>query len=242
MLGFACAVLVLGLQGPVPKSLVGVNKIVMMGDSITEQGAGPTGYVTLVSKALAEAYPGNPIEVVNAGISGQKAPDMLARFREDVIDEHPQIVTLSVGVNDVWHDFRTPQWSARVPEGNSGRGVKLEIYLRDIDKMIDMAQAAGIKMILVSPTLIYEDLNCFENQRLSKYIEAEEALAKKRGVGYINLNRKFRAVVSAYQRQAGKSQLALTGDGVHMNPAGNALMANSILSYLGVPVKNRVSP
>ena len=225
-----------------PSDLAQVNRIVMMGDSITQAGASPKGYVTLVAKTLKETYPNHPIEVINVGISGEKAPNMLARFKKDVLDNHPQIVTLSVGVNDVWHNFRDAKWSHRVATGDSGRGVPLADYVKDVETMIDLAQKANIRMILISPTLVYEDLDCAENKRLSEYIDAAEKLARRKRVGYLNLNKVFKQAVSAYQKVAGKSQLLLTGDGVHMNDAGNALMANQILKFLGVPIPDNVHP
>ena len=230
------------LQVGLPKPLEGVHRIVMMGDSITQMGGHPKGYVTLIDSTLKSMFPSQPIEVINVGIGGQKAPDMRARFQRDVIDQKPEIVTLSVGVNDVWHNFRDPQWTKRVPEGNSGRGVALPIYLSNIESMVQAAKAAGIRIILVSPTLIYEDLSCAENKRLQSYVRAEGELAKRMGVGFINLNSVFTKVVKAYQREAGKRQLLLTIDGVHVNDAGNALMADAILKYLDVEVPDQVSP
>jgi acyl-CoA thioesterase I len=230
------------LQTAVPKPLAGVHRIVMMGDSITQLGEQPKGYVNLIRETLKASYPGQPIEVINVGISGQKAPDMRLRFQRDVIDRKPEIVTLSVGVNDVWHNFRDPEWTKRVPEGNSGRGVDLPTYLSNVESMVLAAKAAGIRIVLVSPTLIYEDLNCAENQRLKAYVRAEGERAKRLGAGFIDLNAVFGRVVKAYQREAGKRQLLLTNDGVHVNDAGNALMADAILRYLQVPVPDQVKP
>src|SRR4051794_29890099 len=78
-----------------PPMLVGVKRIVMMGDSITQMGGQAHGYVTLIDHGLKEAYPSNPIEVINVGIGGQKAPDMHARFKRDVLDKHPDMVMIS---------------------------------------------------------------------------------------------------------------------------------------------------
>lgn len=214
----------------------GIRKIVMMGDSITEQGVQEGGYVDLVAKNLVG------VEVIGVGISGQKVPDMLARFQKDVIDRKPDIVTLSVGVNDVWHDFMNPEWTKRVPKGNSGRGVALNTYIAGIEKMADMAQQAGIRMILLSPTVIYEDLGCAENKRLEGYIKAAEGLAKQRGLTYVHLYRSFSDAIKGYQKHAGKGHLLLTYDGVHMNAAGNALMAQQVLKALGKELPDVVKP
>lgn len=222
--------------------LAKVHRVVTMGDSITDAGKGPKGYVTLMDATLDATRPNDPFETINVGIGGQKAPDMLGRFQRDVIDKKPDLVTISVGVNDVWHDFRDFGKNQRVPTGDIGRGVKLPEYLKGVEGMIDMAKAAGAQVVLVSPTLIYEDLDCLENRRLTAYVRAEESLAKRKGVGFVDLNRIFRETVAAYQKNAGRRQLLLTVDGVHMNDAGNALMADSILRYLGVAVPDNVAP
>ncbi len=219
-----------------------VHRVVMMGDSITQMGGSPKGYVTLVDQSLDATRPGDPFEVVNVGIGGQKAPDMLARFGRDVTDRKPDLVTISVGVNDVWHNFKTPDFRTRVPSGDSGRGVPLKDYLRDVEAMVDAAKGAGAAVVLLSPTLVYEDLDCAENRRMAEYVRAEEALAKRKGVGFVNLFAACRDAVAAYQKSAGKRQLLLTTDGVHMNDAGNALMADALLRFLGVEVKSGVSP
>ncbi len=234
MLGSLVALAVFA-QGKVDLSQV--HRVVMMGDSITQIGAGPKGYVTLVNQSLNTLH---PIEVINVGIGGQKAPDMLARFQRDVLDMKPDLFTLSVGVNDVWHNFRDFQKNLRIPTGDTGRGVLLPEYLKDVESMVEQAKAAGIKVVLLSPTLVYEDLDCAENKRMETYVKAEEALAKKEGVGFINLFRMCKASVAEYQKSAGRRQLLLTVDGVHMNDAGNALMADAILKYLGVPIPDGV--
>ena len=222
--------------------LAGVKRIVMMGDSVTQMGASPHGYVTLIDHTLKELYPQNPIEVINVGIGGQKAPDMHARFKKDVLEKHPDMVMISVGVNDVWHDFRNPQWTARDASGHSGRGVKLDVHLRELEAMVMEAKAAGIKVVMLSPTVIYEDLNCDENKRMATYVEAQYKLAQKEQVSFVNLNKSFRSVINAFQKEAGKTQLLLTIDGVHLNDQGNTLMANDILKTLGVRSPDRLTP
>lgn len=222
--------------------LAGVKRIVMMGDSITQMGATPHGYVTLIDHTLKELYSQNPIEVINVGIGGQKAPDMHARFKNDVLDKHPDMVMISVGVNDVWHDFRNPEWTARDASGHSGRGIKLDVHLRELDAMVAAAKAAGIKVVMLSPTVVYEDLMCDENKRISLYVEAQRKISEKNHVPFVNLNKSFRSVIGAFQKEAGKTQLLLTIDGVHLNDQGNTLMANDILKALGVPLPNRLTP
>src|SRR5208283_3105429 len=78
------------------------EKVAFLGDSITAQGWGdPAGYIRLVVAGLAA----NGVEVVPvpAGVGGHKSNDMLARLDNDVLSKKPQWMTLSCGVNDVWH-------------------------------------------------------------------------------------------------------------------------------------------
>jgi len=225
-----------------PPMLTGVRKIVMMGDSITEGGRSSHGFITLMDQTLKATYPSNTIELVNVGIGGQKAPDMHARFKRDVLDRHPDIVMISVGVNDVWHDFRTPDWSGRDATGRSGRGVKLDVHLKELGAMVTEAKAAGIKVVMLSPTVVYEDLNCEENKRMNLYVEAQKKLAQKEQVPFVNLFKSFKSVIGAFQKESGRTQLLLTTDGVHLNDQGNTLFASNILKTLGVPLPEKISP
>src|SRR5579871_3525949 len=83
-----------------PTALDGVRRIVCMGDSITQAGGQPGGYVWLLERYLNALYGDGAasasgtaarIEVVNAGISGHKSTDMQARFRRDVLDKSPDL-------------------------------------------------------------------------------------------------------------------------------------------------------
>jgi lysophospholipase L1-like esterase len=91
------------------------DRIGFLGDSITQFGNGPSGYVNLVMKGLRIC--GVKAEKVPAGISGNKSNNMLARLERDVLSKNVTWMTLSCGVNDVWH---------------RERGVELEEYKKNI--------------------------------------------------------------------------------------------------------------
>ncbi len=80
--------------------LAGKHKIVTVGDSITEAGKYPGGCVWPQDRYLSALYPDRKIEIVNAGIFGNKASDMQARFQKDAIDQKPDLVMINVGVNE----------------------------------------------------------------------------------------------------------------------------------------------
>lgn len=220
-----------------PPSLQNVKTLVTLGDSITQGGGAPGGYVWLMQKYLDALYPQQGIKIVNAGISGHKSTDMAARFQRDVLDPKPQLITISVGVNDVWHGFYDFTNRKPIPDGNGPNGVPLPLYRQKVEEMIVAGKNAGAKIAVLSTTIIYENLESPENERLAGYNKTLKELAAKHGCLFIDLNTPFHQTVRAYQKHAGSAVNLLTSDGVHMNAAGNQLMAFTIMKGLGVPEK-----
>jgi lysophospholipase L1-like esterase len=191
------------------------DKVAFLGDSITQQGAGnPTGYVNLFTKGLAAN--GVEIQVIPAGISGHKSNQMLERLDRDVLSKKPQWMTLSCGVNDVWH---------------GEKGVLLDDYKKNITSIVDQAQAAGIKVVLLTSTMIGEDATNPNNLKLAPYNEFLRTLAKEKNLLLADLNAEMQIAVTK-ANTPGKN--ALTGDGVHMAFPGNKMMATGILKCLGM--------
>ncbi len=199
------------------------DQIVAMGDSITQQG----GYLKMIDKVLAEQYPDLALpKIINAGISGHKAENMVARFEKDVVAKKPNIVTISVGINDVWHRVAKPHDDQ-----------VLATYKENVTKMVEMAQAAGAKVILIAPTVIQEDPTTEGNKRLLLYVAAERDIAKAKNCTLIDLHQMFLDAMEKRPEGIEKDAKghAYTKDGVHMNPAGDAIMAIACLKGMGVP-------
>ncbi len=191
------------------------QKIAFLGDSITEGGVGPQGYVTLVIRGL-EAN-GVKATMIPAGISGHKSNDMLGRLEKDVLSKKPDWMTLSCGVNDVWH---------------GATGVPLDKYKENITKIVEQCQSAGVKVMILTSTMIGEDQPNPNNQKLMAYNEFLRTLAKDKKCLLADLNADMQAAIA----KAGpdKKGNLLTGDGVHMNPAGNVMMATGVLKGFGL--------
>lgn len=198
------------------------QKIAFMGDSITEGIYGDpngTGYVRLVERAFKQQ--GKPIVVITAGENGNTSKDMLARLDKDVLSKKPDWMTLSCGVNDVWH---------------GGDGVPLDCYKKNIAAIVDQATAAGIKVILLTPTMIGEDKpDAPANKMLDTYVDFIRSFAKERN---LPLADESAAMHAAYPEQAAlapklKEPLILTKDGVHPNGLGNEIMAATLLKAMG---------
>ncbi|MEP2279654.1 SGNH/GDSL hydrolase family protein [Maribacter sp.] len=113
----------------VPELQVNENRVVFMGNSIT------IGWLN----SRPEFFKGKPY--INRGISGQTTPQMLIRFRQDVIELHPKVVTILAGTNDI--------------AGNTGPST-LEMIMDNIKGMAELAHANGIKVILSSTLPAYD--------------------------------------------------------------------------------------
>jgi lysophospholipase L1-like esterase len=191
--------------------------IAFLGDSITAGGAaGPGGYVRLVASGLAAH--GVEITVIPAGVSGHKSNQMLARLDKDVLSKKPTWMTLSCGVNDVWH---------------GDKGVPLEAYKKNITEILDKCKEAGVKVVVLTATQIKLPLTSAENVKLADYNAFLREIAKARNLPLADLNAAMAAEQAALEK-AGIKQRTLTTDGVHMNLYGNLMMAKGVLGAFGL--------
>lgn len=194
------------------------DSVGFLGDSITQQGAQtPSGYVNLVASGLAAN--GITISVIPAGIGGNKSNDMLGRVDGQVISKKPTWMTLSCGVNDVWHS-------------KGGRGVSLEDYKKNIREIVDKAEKGDVKVLILTSTMINEDPKNELNQMALDYNAFLRELAKEKNLPLADLS------VDMIKEQgdliASGSKKRLTGDGVHMNHLGNMMMARGVLQAFGL--------
>lgn len=201
------------------------EQIVAIGDSITQAG----GYLRDIDVVFATQYPDLKIpKVINTGISGQKAEDLVGRFGRDVVNRKPALVTIDIGINDVWHRLGQPH-----------NDEVLRRYKENLERMVDAAQGAGIRVVLCTPTVIQEDPNSEGNKRLKLYCDAVRQIAADKKCLLADLHQGFLDALAKKPADAKGNQL--TSDGVHMNGVGDWLMAEGILGALGVP-KEKIEP
>jgi len=211
------ALLVSGLVALADPLIKSGEKVAFLGDSITAQGAGsPGGYVQLVISGLKA----NNINVaaIPAGIGGHKSNDMLQRIDKDVIEKKPDWMTLSCGVNDVWH---------------GARGVPFDAYKANITEIVNRAEAAGIKVMILTSTMIQEDPSQAPNVTLEGYNDFLRSLAVERKIPLADLASEMRTAIAAKEFPQPDGNY-LTVDGVHMNPLGNEMMAFGVLKAFGL--------
>ena len=191
------------------------EKIAFLGDSITQAGARPNGYVRLAIQGLESA--GVSTSAIPAGISGHKSNQMLARLERDVLSKKPDWMTLSCGVNDVWH---------------GKRGVSLTDYKVNITKIVDQCQDAGVKVVILTSTMIGEDKDNPNNKKLATYNGFLRELAKEKKCLLADLNTDMQSIIETSSDK--KNGKLLTSDGVHMKPDGNKMMAVGVLRAFGL--------
>jgi acyl-CoA thioesterase I len=173
----------------------GENRVVFMGDSITEgwKIEGPEG-----------SFPGKPY--INRGISGQTTPQMVLRFRQDVIDLKPKVVVILAGTNDI--------------AGNTGVETleQIEGYL---ESMAELAAANHIRVVLCSILPAYDypwDPGLTPAPKIVALNAWLRAYAAEHGHVYVDYH-------AAMKDARDGLPASLSGDGVHPNPAGYAVMA-----------------
>lgn len=225
-------------QAAEPELLVKTGEtIAFMGDSITQGGTGKNGYVTLVMEALNNE--GLNLTSLPAGKSGNRSKDMLARLEQDVLSRKPDWMVLSCGVNDVWH------FTLRL--GNrTFEGIPLEDYKANIRTILDQAQAADVKVLILTSTMIGEDPEKETNKKLIPYNEFLREIAAERKLPLADLNADMQAALGTIPDEPGKATMfgepgyqrdiknKLTTDGCHMNPLGNIMMAKGVLRTFGL--------
>ncbi len=198
------------------------EKIVFLGDSITAGGVSPKGYVTLIKNTLTEKHKDLGVEIVGAGISGNKVPDLQRRLEKDVLAKKPTVVVIYIGINDVWHG-----------ESDPAKGTSKEKFEEGLKEIIGKIKDAKARVILCTPTVIGEKKAGANklDARLDEYADISRKVAKDTGVELCDLRKAFVDHL-AKNNADDKDKGILTTDRVHLNDAGNKLVAETMLATL----------
>ena len=196
------------------------ERIVFLGDSITQAGVDAKGYVTLIEKQLDKKHKDLGIEVIGAGISGNNVPDLQRRLDKDVLAKKPTLVVIYIGINDVWHG-----------ENDPARGTSKDKYEAGLKEIIGKIKRPGARVVLCTPTVIGEKKMNQLDEKLDEYSGISRAVAKATGSQLCDLRTAFRDYLKQ-KNAADKDSGVLTSDRVHLNDAGNKLVADTILAVI----------
>ena len=193
------------------------KKVVFFGDSITQAAVEKGGYIDVLQNMITEKGAADKFELNGAGVSGNKIYDLYLRIEKDVLDKKPDIVVIWVGVNDVWH------------KSSSGTGTDFDKFGRFYDAVVKKIQQTGAKVIVVTPAAIGEknDYSNSQDGDLNGYSSWLRKYVKDNGLGLVDLRSIFHEYSLAHNPD-NLSKGILTSDGVHLNPKGNALVAEEM--------------
>ncbi|WP_137791083.1 SGNH/GDSL hydrolase family protein [Bacillus sp. E(2018)] len=188
-------------------------KIIFIGDSITASNKNTDsdrlgdGYVRMIKEVLPKE-----VTVINKGVNGHRVTDLAFRWQRDVIDLEPDLLSVSIGINDVWRQLDSPQLE-QVDVSQFE-----EVYRGLLSQL-----SPKTKLVLMEPTIIKENTGSQGNQLLIPYVEVVRRLAKEFDAVLVPTHEIFMNHLNK------KPDVSLTTDGVHMRRKGNELMAKTWL-------------
>ena len=209
------------------------DTILFQGDSITDagrdkkneqnpndQGALGRGYPLLAGSGILGSHPDLSLRVYNRGISGHKVPDLQKRWQKDTLDLKPAVVSILIGVNDIWHKM------------NGRYDGTVETYKTGFDALIKETQKAlpDATIVICEPFV----LRCgavkdswfpeFDQRRA-----AAREVAEGNGTLWVPFQDMFDKAVAAGSRPE-----HWANDGVHPSFEGHSLMAQTWRDVVGI--------
>jgi len=199
------------------------NRILFQGDSITDGGRGRNNdlnhilghsYAFLVAAKYGAAYPERKLEFFNRGVSGNKIPDLLNRWDKDTIELKPTVVSILIGVNDIWHPL------------NADQEVSVEKYEAGYDKLLAQTKTAlpNARIILLEPFITPGRATSLKWDVWQGHLKKFQTVVAKLGKKYDAPVVRLQTVFDQACKQAPAEYWVF--DGVHPTYAGNQLIAD----------------
>lgn len=186
-------------------------KILFQGDSITDAGRDKrnyhqmgNGYPKFASALIAAAHPDIEFEFINLGISGNRTDQLFDRLYPDAIALEPDIISILIGVNDVWH-----RHSSRILTTDA----QIELNYRTI--LTKLREMTSAKIMMIAPYILDREDKQEIKADLAKVLPTIRALAKEFADVYIPLDEHFAEALKTQPEPRYYS-----ADGVHPNQNG----------------------
>lgn len=197
------------------------SKVIFFGDSITEVGAKGNGYIIQLAGIVRADRRQSQFELIGAGVSGDKVYDLYLRLESDVLAKSPDLVVIFIGVNDIWH------------KRTAGSGTDYVKFGRFYEAIVSKLQNANIGVVLCTPAVIGErtDMTNDFDGELNLYSKWIRDFAAAKKLPLVDLRKAF-LDHAAKNNTENKAMGILTTDRVHLNDAGNKLVAEEIWKVL----------
>lgn len=199
--------------------------ILFMGDSITDCGRSRenpeqlgNGYANMIATRLNTDMPELNFRFLNFGISGHRVKDLKARWQEDCLNHKPEILSIMIGINDVWRRY------------DQNDPTPAEIFLSDYREIIETAKSKlGCQIIIIEPFVLpvpADRKNWRED--LDPKIAGIRELALEFADAYVPMDGIFAAA------SCRREPSFWAGDGVHPSQSGHLLIADSWIEQAGI--------
>jgi len=150
--------------------------ILFIGDSITDADRNSRaykpfgfGYVHFVANFLLAQYPEYNLNIINRGISGNTVRDLDKRWKKDCLDHNPDILSVLIGVNDVWRQFE---------QGKMSRAVFADEYEATYKRLLeDTKQKCNSRIVICEPFMFCDDFNLPVFVELRRYVDIVRKIA-----------------------------------------------------------------
>lgn len=202
-------------------------KILFYGDSITDMGRDRSGNDTALSaygrgyvyQTCSELFSRDPLgySFYNRGISGNRVVDLYARIKCDFWNYEPDVASIFIGINDIWHEF------------NNKNGVEPDRFEKVYRMLIEdtLARLPSLKLMLIAPFVLKGTATeeNYEEFRTSTelYAQIVEKLAREYGLSFVPLQQELDAAALKYGVDA------IAPDGVHPAMYGGYLISKAWL-------------
>lgn len=216
-----------------PMKLTEGEIILFQGDSITDAGRNKKnpvaneglgrGYPNHLAKSLHDDYANLGLQIHNRGISGNKVPDLDRRWQRDCIDIEPKILSILIGVNDIWH-MLNGRYDGTAETYRDGYAALLK---RTREALPETTIVVCEPFVLMSGTVQQNKDKWFPEFTTRR--EYAKQVASDAGTIWVPFQTMFDEAV-----KSGTPAKDLAGDGVHPSQAGHALMAKTWRETVGV--------
>jgi lysophospholipase L1-like esterase len=196
--------------------------IVFAGDSLTEKGCEPDGYVTLVGKDLDKRFNRLSLQVQGAGQGWDTVGKLRERFDGHVLDRRPTIVVIQIGGNDVGRAL-----------DNAGGATAKEVFRLGLEDLIWRTRRAGARPILCTIHVMGErtDGKNRYDALIEEFCEVQRQVAAAKNCQLIELRKPFLEYLRA-KNPTNLESGVLTTDGAHLNAVGNRFLADLMIQGL----------
>ena len=207
-------------------------RILFQGDSITDAGRDYRnfhdmggGYPKYAAQYIREAFPNDDIELINLGISGNRTDQLFDRMYSDVIALQPDIVSILIGINDVWHRHGIN----RIETTDEQVAANYRAILSRIKSQ------TNAKIVILSPYLLDDEGKEAWRPELERILSIVRSLAKEFADAYVPLDELFaKALLNQPEPQY------YSGDGVHPNQNGSAFIGKHYFDAIAPLIKSGV--